>query len=441
MRSINEHNRILVLSVFVVGLGLAFVMGVQYGKLNVPETENVATNNSVRSRSLTGGSNVNRASRLRLRLPVALTAEGGSPEWVSLGLLSSNQIEPVVQDIVTCPDPLRRDFLFSHLLTKITEENVEDYWQAFKESSRDSQDDVRRLSLLSYRWGVLHGESAVRSALSGVDPEHRLLAKHAIEGWAAEQPGMALAFMQSEEGFKAQACRLGLLRGLGRSDPKAAADYLVELDGFTDARAYLKPVLDTQLLMDSDGAKNWVLNLPSERLKSQGLEMMAKKMFLKNPDEAVEWVNSFSDDPSALGAVTVVVTELMRSSDNEGRGVERTLNWIQGFTDGDVKNAAYESSWRSWSRKDLSSAAEYLNTLEYSPQRDFAVRGLSLEIVKKHPEAAVQWAETINDSELRHRTLILAAKAWIRRDPEAAGSWLQYSDVEEKTLLAIQGKD
>jgi hypothetical protein len=434
-----DIKKTLVIVGCVVVLGLTLVLGFQYGKAKVSESEDLTSEEHRRVRSSGGGLNGNRFSKVRV--PAHLTIQGESPEWMGVDFLTRDQMKTAVEDIARCQDPLQQDFLFSHCLTKITADSVESYWQTFKEHSSGSQDDLRRLSLVSYTWGLLHGETAVRFALTENTPENRLLARHAIEGWAAESPERALAFMQSEEGFKAQSCRFGLLKGLARSDPGAAASYLVELDSFTDARPYLKPVLDSQIRVDFDGAQSWVMSLPSAKLQEQGLLLLAKRMALKTPEEAMGWLDTFSQDPVTAGAVSVITAKFMGSSENEQQNIDFTLNWIRGLSGGETKNRAYESSLRSWSKRDATAAAEHLNTLDASPERDSAVRGFSLEVAKKYPEVAVRWAATIEDPAVRHRTLILAGKAWIRRDSEAADTWMEHSNLEEKTLIAIKEKN
>ena len=342
-----------------------------------------------------------------------------------------------LEELVSQEDPLQKNLDFSQFLSSVTSKNVRGHWIDLAEKSNGTQEDRRRLALLGYTWGTLHGDEAVQFALSHDSPENIQLATHAIEGWAADSPKAAANFMRSDEGLKSKGCRLGFLKGLARSDPQAAVSYILVLEEFTDARPYLKPVLKSQLQKSFEVAEQWVLSLPSDRLIEQGMQGLAREITKKTPEEAIDWLDTFSDRPFAAAAISKVASHYM-SATNSDADREFVLKWLHELPEGEAKNAAYHSSLRSWTKRAPKAAAEHLNTLPQSLAKDHAVRAYSMETTKKFPDIAVQWATSIVDPELRQSTLITTSRAWIRIDPVAATQWIETSGMAEQTLLAIQ---
>jgi len=427
------------LVILLSAICISFSLGMWFGKTRPSGNTSSRPGTTQDTHRPSFRSSGNYGSRTQPYSGLSLRAEDS--EWIDSDFLTSDQIESVVENIIHCQDPLQQDLLFSHLLTKVTAENAKSCWQSLTKNSKGRHGDLRRFSLLAYTWGIVHGHEAVKTARDGNTPEHNLLSRHAIEGWATASPSLALAYMKGEDGFKSKSCRMGLMKGLGRADPLAASSYLVELEQFTDARPYLKPVIDSQMNNSFQEAENWVKDLPSDRLKEQGLVFLAQKMFDKSPEQATSWVDSFIQEPYAAGAAAAVAAHLLAKSEIEPSQLNFALNWLSNLPDGETKNAAYESSMRSWTKRDPDAAAEHLNNLNQSPEKDRAVRSYSLETAQGDPSSAVLWAASIYDGTIRHGTLVSTAKTWLRRDPDAANTWLRAADLEEKTLLAIRGQN
>ena len=62
--------------------------------------------------------------------------------------------------------------------------------------------------------------------------------------------------------------------------------------------------------------------------------------------------------------------------------------------------------------------------------------GLAQNVLRKDPEGALAWAGTISEDQMRTRTVTDLVRNWMRRDADAAGKWVQTSqlpvDVKQK---------
>ena len=63
--------------------------------------------------------------------------------------------------------------------------------------------------------------------------------------------------------------------------------------------------------------------------------------------------------------------------------------------------------------------------------------GFSRRLAYEDPEAAVIWAGTIAQEEMRMETLTRAGQAWYRRDAEAAAAWLATSGLPPEAQEAV----
>lgn len=363
------------------------------------------------------------------------------PEWSAEEELSGNKMRGIVAEISLCEDPLRQSLLFSHLLTKLTEDNATPTWEALKEHSQNDLASQQRISLFGYAWGLLQGGKAVRTAMADESREANLLTTRALEGWARSEPDAAMSFMQSEDSPATSDCRMGFLRGLARSQPEAAAKYLVDLDLRTDARPYLKPVIDAQLGSGFIKAEEWTKSLPTEKLRAAGCGILTEELLKLDPYRAAEWVGSFTEEPYSKDSVVALAEHFMGNSNDHEKNIEFMLDWMSALPEGGTRDAAYEKAVRVWANWDPNAAGAFLGNMPDSETKDLAIHSFSLEASPKDPMSAALWAATISDPELRIRTLVPTARQWLLRDKPATMEWLSTLDLPEETMDSILGSD
>ena len=65
------------------------------------------------------------------------------------------------------------------------------------------------------------------------------------------------------------------------------------------------------------------------------------------------------------------------------------------------------------------------------------IEGFATELAREDPTAAIAWAETIGDEQLRIEALSQVAESWYRRDQTAATTWLEASELPPETQQAV----
>ena len=64
-----------------------------------------------------------------------------------------------------------------------------------------------------------------------------------------------------------------------------------------------------------------------------------------------------------------------------------------------------------------------------SNHKDRAINGFVSRVAKEDPQAAILWADTIQNESVRNEAFIKAGRAYLRNDRVAANEWLNASGL------------
>ena len=73
-----------------------------------------------------------------------------------------------------------------------------------------------------------------------------------------------------------------------------------------------------------------------------------------------------------------------------------------------------------------------------SPRRDSAISGFANGYAWQDPQTALAWANDIRDPNLRTQSLTRVGRAYFRRNPEEARTWLASSGLPAEVQAEIQ---
>ena len=96
-------------------------------------------------------------------------------------------------------------------------------------------------------------------------------------------------------------------------------------------------------------------------------------------------------------------------------------------------------AFRVWHGKSAKPAEQWLEAAMPAAYLDAAIAELVRASAQEVPQAAVVWAERIQDPKQRHRSMSLAARQFWRRSPQAAAIWLEEADLPEPAKNSIRG--
>ena len=116
---------------------------------------------------------------------------------------------------------------------------------------------------------------------------------------------------------------------------------------------------------------------------------------------------------------------------------DQTYAWIRESLPAEAVPQALARALGSWARRDFNAAGTWLGEQEDSPARDEATGMFARTVVQINPLAAVTWAASISDKEMRRTALDATISQWSQDDPDAASSWADENGIDTSELPEI----
>lgn len=103
---------------------------------------------------------------------------------------------------------------------------------------------------------------------------------------------------------------------------------------------------------------------------------------------------------------------------------QETIEWLKKEASSARIAECLSNSIMGWARQDYEAAGEWLKTQNPSSDTDHAISAYASTVVQIAPEAAMVWAEEIQDPKMQENTQKRTLREWHEMDPAAAESWL-----------------
>ena len=120
------------------------------------------------------------------------------------------------------------------------------------------------------------------------------------------------------------------------------------------------------------------------------------------------------------------------------------VNMASGIGDSkmrtDALKIAVQISADIWYRNDPAAAIQWMQSLPVGPTKDSAARGISSVMSYTDPQAAMNMASGIADSDIRTDALKIAVEEWSWRDPAATTQWINRSSLPEDVKTQLLAK-
>ena len=307
---------------------------------------------------------------------------------------------------------MERIRLMDQLLSQLTAENA----LSMRELIQDLDSDAPEFEMFHYAWGQIAGKEAVTFGLDSRERDGGPI----FRGWAQANPDAAQTWLATidfendpafakinERGISQERLTRYLhdefLHGLYLNDPQKAAQYLATLP--EDQASFVSR--DSEELVEEiisrngiNAAREWVELLPSNSLSSRAVGEIADEWSEREPRAALDWA---------------------MTQENEV-----------------VRRSALENVWRNMARgeggADVQAAAEEINAMPASTDKDSALAGYSDGTRSRNPRGSVDAAMNISDPELREESLLRNGGYYLRREPKEATQWLQNSGFSQELV-------
>ena len=330
--------------------------------------------------------------------------------------ITSSEINSLGQQFSQSLDPIERSRIFDRLIASMTLENALEIREYVKGlSHRDP--DFRKFNLA---YGRIAGLDAVKFAINSPERDGSFI----FQGWTSVNPEAAKEWLHT----------------MGEQDVAGMAE--LKEQGFT-----------------------------VESLKRQFHQELVKGLYINNPNEAAAYIGSLDDSQYnfAKNSSEELVNDLVNRN-----GPEAAIDWAANLPSGNVANATYGEIADEWSEKDAEAAlawaqtqqndeqrqsalrqiwrnmasgiggtnafeaAEQINNMPESIDKDHALVGYSRGVLNRHPQTAVEAAMSIGDPAMRKINLLTTAAHYFRNDRKGANVWLENSGLSQELTTQIK---
>ena len=251
--------------------------------------------------------------------------------------------------------------------------------------------------------------------------------------WAKQDPQAALVWANTlSDELKGDAMN-NIVEQLTSQDPLEAAKVAMGFDGEQRERS-LRTIADQWSRNEPEEAVKWAEALTVEG-KTQALEEAVESWVGKDTDAAVAYMAKMDQ-----GERDQIMKEVVEQWGRKGAEAQpAAAEWVASQPDGKGKVDATGEIVGQWMRTDAESASGWLNE---QPEGDAKDRGIAALLrdrsVREDPEAAVAWADSISDSEMRSEQVESSARNWLSKDRASALEYLESTNslsAEQKTKL------
>ena len=380
-------------------------------------------------------------------------------EYLVDGEISAEGMRDAIKKIAQNNDPLMRQKMFAALLENLTAENAKDAFEALRENRRGGpgRGNDEELRLLANAWGRIDGPGAMaalkemaeqsgnedrggRGGRGGRGPgggpgglSGEMMS--VLTGWATVDGAGASAYLNGiEDDREKRYASFGVLQGMlvnGVDEALSFVQSLPEAEGDDRSKGMLMGMITSEMLEQGlDQAKGWVDSVQDPALRSGALARVAMEIMREDRQAAADWIAKYGNEEAAAPAVNRLADSWAREDP------QAVLTWADNLS-GQAKVEAYGQAMGSWAQADPEAAGAYLANLASSPERDAAVEGYATRVSREDPVAAMEWAKTISDAEVRKGAEIDVARDWYRNDQAAAQEWINAAGLSEQEVQSI----
>jgi hypothetical protein len=292
-----------------------------------------------------------------------------------------------------------------------------------------SADRPELLAMLCSVWAAHDGPAAFATArtLAAADGEYPAL-HAAITAWARSDPTATQAALRAAGLADLSTDEMSaFVQGWANADPGAAETYLIAAGGASRVgdeaipaaiqRGY-EAVARARIQADPTAAMSWYGGL-REPLKERLRQAVLAQLAAVDPRVASQWL---ATDASAQVGTSDLI-QVLRGMQLDG--FELQFAWAKTAANPVTRESALAAVVREGAHADLATLGEWLAVRTDDASLTPAFSAYAQQVVRKNPSAAVTWALSLDQPELRQSTLNTVAAEWNSSNPRAAREWAQ----------------
>ena len=347
-----------------------------------------------------------------------------SPPPSALPGAATNRIAALRDALRRAPDRATRLAHFAQGLRDLAPEDYPPLFRALRTTRGPESPEI--LAMLCSAWAAHDGPAAFAAGrlLAATDGFHDAL--HAgIVGWARKDPrGTEAALREAGLSDWRGDEMAAFMQGWASVDPAAAEAFLSagaprEADELPAAmQRGFETIARSRIEGDAAAAMQWYAQLPPG-VQARLRQAVVSQLTAKAPRLAAEWLAR--DESAQLGASDL--TPLLRALELDT--FEQQFTWARSPANAVTRESALQAIVREAAHTQIVTLGEWLAARADDGSLAPAFSAYASQVVRKSPNAAITWALSLDNPELRQHTLNTVAAEWISINPRGAREWAQ----------------
>jgi hypothetical protein len=292
-------------------------------------------------------------------------------------------------------------------------------------------EEVRQLMLA---WARFDAPGAFNWALAWPTPWKHVLQAEAAFAWGyVDGPTAIRAVEALEDEELVVELRPAVMEGWIRGPDRAGVSAHVAAVDDVRRRRRLTFLMAAEIRTQGEEAvQRWVEGLSDDLpndFKMGAFYHATITLARSDPRAAAAWHERHWDRRYSLGSAPGIARMWTQYHD-----APAFLDWVRGLPASDPdrvkdRDETVRDGFRLWLMRDEAEAQTHLEASLPDPIFDPGIHELVRRRAGTDPEAAVAWAERIEDEFIRRRSLQVATDAWVRSDPAGAAAWAAGENV------------
>jgi hypothetical protein len=249
----------------------------------------------------------------------------------------------------------------------------------------------------------------------------------AVDKWAQSASAAATAWAAALPAGNERSELLGsLIRTLGRTDPRAAADVLQTGDATVQVLIATQNLFSDWAVYDPEAAAAAVAQIKG-KAGAMAVQGAAKTLALADPTAAAKWAESIVDPGERRAAISATTREW------SNRDPAAAINWVKNL-EPSVRRIPLAQCLSKLAGQDLGAALAQIEALPPGPERTRTVTTIVWSIPSADPQQTLAMLSQLDSSRERDAAEMMMCDKWASTDRPAALDWYFKNGSADKWL-------
>lgn len=335
-----------------------------------------------------------------------------------------------MEEMMRLTDPMERNKAWMEFINSIDPAEFESIVGSFRGLGMTNS-RMTEYSMLLSAWAKKDPLQAL--AYAEANTGNRFARNTILTTWAASDPDGAIRWAQEhhnpddEEG---NPWMIGVIQGLAGTDPARASQLLAAMNFSEERGEAMAALLPSILAQGPQAAQDWATAITDENLKQGAIGRVAEALAAKDPAGTAAWLAQNPGEAAQRSMDNVLSTWMEQDKDG-------AMAYYKSLPSGEVRTNALRGVASSLAMENPQAAADFLDqNAAYANDRVY--QQFAWSSFGQAPDLAASYIGKITDAREQERMYDRMIGGWMRRDFNAASTWLNSASLPTNVSERLQ---